>query len=108
MSGIWICLAYGYAWHICIYNGSEKARVGSPRTAPARRGRKDRFAYSLTVLHFRKIVNVQKIGSPENGSLTGLHDEQTGNRMTMPISADFSSTGTIFLSIFSPPCQECP
>lgn len=33
---------------------------------PARRGRKDRFAYSLTVVHFRKVVNRQKIGSPEN------------------------------------------
>lgn len=33
---------------------------------PARRGRKDRFAYSLTVVHFRKLVNRQKIGSPEN------------------------------------------
>lgn len=32
---------------------------------PARRGRKDRFAYSLTVVHFRKVVNRQKIGSPE-------------------------------------------
>ncbi len=31
---------------------------------PARRGRKDRFAYSLTVVHFRKVVNKQKIGSP--------------------------------------------
>lgn len=71
-------------------------RVGSPRTAPARcdpvtqdvaaqpsavatrccvmnipcdptrRGRKDRFAYSLTVVHFRKIANRQKIGSHEN------------------------------------------
>ncbi|ELO31386.1 hypothetical protein SEEE1392_17070, partial [Salmonella enterica subsp. enterica serovar Enteritidis str. 648901 39-2] len=29
-------------------------------------GRKDRFAYSLTVVHFRKVVNRQKIGSPEN------------------------------------------
>jgi len=25
-----------------------------------------RFAYSLTVVHFRKIVNSQKIGSPDN------------------------------------------
>lgn len=33
---------------------------------PARRGRKDRFAYSLTVVHFRKVVNRQKIGSHEN------------------------------------------
>lgn len=33
---------------------------------PARRGGKDRFAYSLTVVHFRKVVNRQKIGSPEN------------------------------------------
>lgn len=31
---------------------------------PARRGRKDRFAYSLTVVHFRKVMNRQKIGSP--------------------------------------------
>lgn len=74
----------------------KKGRVGSPRNAPvrcdpvtqdvaahsaafatrccviplpcdpARRGRKDRFAYSLTVVHFRKVVNRQKIGSPEN------------------------------------------
>lgn len=33
---------------------------------PARRGRKDRFAYSLTVVHFRKVANRQKIGSHEN------------------------------------------
>ncbi|ECG5936122.1 hypothetical protein E1669_22475 [Salmonella enterica subsp. enterica serovar Matopeni] len=33
---------------------------------PARRGRKDRFAYSLTVVHFRKLANNQKVGSPEN------------------------------------------
>lgn len=31
---------------------------------PARRGRKDRFAYSMTVVHFRKVLNMQKIGSP--------------------------------------------
>ncbi|EAB4416605.1 hypothetical protein D7B12_14170 [Salmonella enterica] len=73
----------------------KKGRVGSPRTAPARsdpvtqdvaaqsadvatrccvrtlpcdparRGRKDRCGYSLTVLHFRKVVNGQKIGSAE-------------------------------------------
>ena len=73
----------------------KKGRVGSPRTAPARcdlvtqdvaapsaafatrccvmtlpcdparRGRKDRFAYSLPVVHFRKVVNKQKIGSSE-------------------------------------------
>ncbi|EAP6519913.1 hypothetical protein EJL38_23505, partial [Salmonella enterica] len=33
---------------------------------PGAQGRKDRFAYSLTVVHFRKVVNRQKIGSPEN------------------------------------------
>nr|AFK90426.1 hypothetical protein [Salmonella enterica subsp. salamae] len=33
---------------------------------PARRGRKDRFAYSLTVVHFRKVANKKKIGSSEN------------------------------------------
>lgn len=33
---------------------------------PARRGRKDRFAYSVCVVHFRKVVNRQKIGSHEN------------------------------------------
>ncbi|EKR7356836.1 hypothetical protein P9A26_003740 [Salmonella enterica] len=30
---------------------------------PPRRAGKDRFAYSLTVVHFRKVVNTQKIGS---------------------------------------------
>ncbi|EBC0149170.1 hypothetical protein CLE93_23510 [Salmonella enterica] len=33
---------------------------------PARRAGKDRFASFLTVVHFRKVVNRQKIGSPEN------------------------------------------
>ncbi|HCN9527384.1 TPA: hypothetical protein N6828_004877 [Escherichia coli] len=32
----------------------------------SRRAGKDRFAYSLTVVHFRKTVNTQKIGSAEN------------------------------------------
>ncbi|EBC7388861.1 hypothetical protein C7K91_24425, partial [Salmonella enterica] len=33
---------------------------------PARRGRKDRFAYSHTMVNFRKVENSQKIGSHEN------------------------------------------
>ncbi|ECI9532509.1 hypothetical protein FLD08_25235 [Salmonella enterica] len=33
---------------------------------PARRAGKDRFAYSLTVVHFRKVSNTKKIGSSEN------------------------------------------
>lgn len=33
---------------------------------PVLRGRKDRFVYSLTVVHFRKVVNKQKIGSQKN------------------------------------------
>ncbi|EIJ04932.1 hypothetical protein ECB41_A0156 [Escherichia coli B41] len=32
----------------------------------SRRARKDRFVYSLTVVHFRKVANRQKIGSHEN------------------------------------------
>lgn len=34
---------------------------------PARRGRKDRFAYSLTVVHFRKTVIYLKVGSQQKG-----------------------------------------
>lgn len=34
---------------------------------PSCRGRYCRFAYSLTVLHFRKVVICQKIGSDRNG-----------------------------------------
>ncbi|EDE7122145.1 hypothetical protein UP27_004100 [Salmonella enterica subsp. enterica serovar Hvittingfoss] len=34
---------------------------------PARRGRKDRFAYSLTVVHFRKVADKKKIGSSRKG-----------------------------------------
>lgn len=34
---------------------------------PARRGRKDRFAYSMTVVHFRKVANKKKIGSSRKG-----------------------------------------
>ncbi|EAQ0500215.1 hypothetical protein CTP45_24905 [Salmonella enterica] len=30
---------------------------------PPRRAGKDRFAYSLTVVHFRKVYNTKKIGS---------------------------------------------
>ncbi|EDS2240942.1 hypothetical protein GTL34_004727 [Salmonella enterica] len=30
---------------------------------PVLRGRKDRFAYSLSVLHFRKLRNKRKVGS---------------------------------------------
>ncbi|NTZ41404.1 hypothetical protein EXW94_28265 [Enterobacter sp. JMULE2] len=33
----------------------------------ARRGRYCRFAYSLTVLHFRKVFIYRKVGSPGNG-----------------------------------------
>ncbi|EAA7989128.1 hypothetical protein BRR54_24385 [Salmonella enterica] len=33
---------------------------------PASRGGKDRFVYFLTVVHFRKVANKQKVGSPEN------------------------------------------
>ncbi|ECC5193062.1 hypothetical protein B5864_21290, partial [Salmonella enterica] len=33
---------------------------------PVRRGEKARFVYSLAVVHFRKSLNSQKIGSPEN------------------------------------------
>ncbi|ATX99289.1 hypothetical protein AM349_24695 (plasmid) [Citrobacter freundii] len=43
---------------ICCVNSSLSDQV--------LRGGKDRFAYSLTVVHFRKVVNRQKIGSPEN------------------------------------------
>lgn len=34
---------------------------------PMRRGKYCRFAYSLTVVHFRKVVIRQKIGSSRNG-----------------------------------------
>lgn len=34
---------------------------------PVLRGRKDRFAYSLAVLHFRKVSDTQKTGSTVNG-----------------------------------------
>ncbi|PRT81371.1 hypothetical protein B1R64_09990 [Salmonella enterica subsp. enterica serovar Weltevreden] len=34
---------------------------------PASRGGKDRFAYSLTVVHFRKVANKKKIGSSRKG-----------------------------------------
>ncbi|HAG0017840.1 TPA: hypothetical protein G8O67_005239 [Salmonella enterica] len=34
---------------------------------PARRAGKDRFASFLTVVHFRKVVNRQKIGSSRKG-----------------------------------------
>ncbi|EBQ9782802.1 hypothetical protein DMZ73_24660 [Salmonella enterica subsp. enterica serovar Inganda] len=30
------------------------------------RGKKERFAYSFTVVHFRKSVICQKVGSPQN------------------------------------------
>ncbi|MEF3563906.1 hypothetical protein V4S60_16125 [Citrobacter freundii] len=33
---------------------------------PARCTGKQRYDYSLTVVHFRKVMNRQKIGSPEN------------------------------------------
>ncbi|HFN6202082.1 TPA: hypothetical protein ACHFSJ_004918 [Escherichia coli] len=33
---------------------------------PARSSGKQRFAYSLTVVHFRKVLNTPEIGSPEN------------------------------------------
>ncbi|EDJ8986872.1 hypothetical protein GFI10_22455 [Salmonella enterica subsp. diarizonae] len=40
---------------ICCVNPSFPDQV--------RRGGKERFAYSLTVVHFRKVYNTKKIGS---------------------------------------------
>ncbi|HAG9084194.1 TPA: hypothetical protein F6T51_25605 [Escherichia coli] len=37
-----------------------------PARDPARSSGKQRFAYSLTVVHFRKVLNTPEIGSPEN------------------------------------------
>lgn len=40
--------------------------VFMPFRDPACGGGKERFAYFLTVVHFRKVVHRQKIGLPEN------------------------------------------
>ncbi|EKN6170221.1 hypothetical protein DVQ00_15505 [Yersinia enterocolitica] len=40
--------------------------VSTPVRDPARRADKDRFAYSFTVVHFRKVCICRKVGSPRN------------------------------------------
>lgn len=92
MSGIWICMTYTHSFLFRGRSGfcelriflchSGDLRPGNTICATyssvfssiccvnpsffdlVRRGGKGRFVYSLTVVHFRKLVNRQKIGSP--------------------------------------------
>lgn len=95
MSGIWICWAYTQSLHfshqirkdaeldllstspahsgqetqdVAVFSAGDDAICCAPPLLrdPARRDRKQRFAYSLTVVHFRKVSDTQKTGSPEN------------------------------------------
>lgn len=57
-------------WHSiwCVMDCiSSSCCVSRPDRDPPRGGRYCRFAYSVCVVHFRKVVNRQKIGSPRNG-----------------------------------------
>ena len=54
---------------VAVFLADDDARCCVPPLPrnPVLRGRKDRFAYSLTVVHFRKLWNNIKVGSGQSG-----------------------------------------